>query len=252
MRIALIGATGRIGRVVLHQSLLRGHPVRALLRPGRDAATLPPAATAVPLDLFDAEALACALAGIDAVVSAYGAPPDAPPKRLADLAAVLVRAMAHAGVARLVTVGGAGVLETAPGVRLGDAPGFPEALQDKVRAHAEAIDILHGADPTLAWTCVAPAEHIAAVPPTGRWRQEVGRLVRRADGSSRIGYADFATALLDELVQCRHPRQVLGVGEADQDAADADAPRRARLLENTVPSAARPSPHARNSARQAP
>lgn len=212
MRIALIGATGRIGCAVLNEALALGHEVRPLLRPGRDSTELS-AAVPVHVDVFDAVALALALADCDALVSAYGAPPTEPPGRLAELTAVLLRGVERAGVDRLITVGGAGMLEVAPGAMLGDAPDFPPALLPKVKAHADAVAVLktHGA--SVAWTCVSPPAQISASPRTGHWRSDAGRLVRNAEGASRIGYADFAAALVDELVQLRYLHNVMAVGE---------------------------------------
>lgn len=213
VRIALIGGTGRIGRAVVDEALAQGHEVRALLRPGRDAADLPAPVTQLSVDVFDAPALASALTGCDALVSAYGVPASQPPGRLAELTTVLVRAAEQADVERLVTVGGAGMLETAPGQRLADAPDFPHALLPKVEAHADAVAVLHALGASLAWTCVAPPAQIGPSPRTGRWRSDAGRLVRDAEGASRIGYADFASALVDELVARRFPRGVMAVGE---------------------------------------
>lgn len=212
MRIALIGATGRIGRAVLDEALALGHEVRPLLRPGREW-TDSSAAAPVHVDVFDAAALALALAGCDAWVSAYGVPPTEPPGRLAELTAVLLRGAERAGVDRLITVGGAGMLEIAPGVLLGDAPDFPPALRPKVEAHADAVAVLKTLGAKVAWTCVSPPAQISASPRTGRWRSDAGRLVRDADGASCIGYADFAAALIDELVQRRYLRGVMAVGQ---------------------------------------
>lgn len=214
MRIAMIGATGRIGRAVLEEALTQGHAVRALLRSGRAATDLP--AAAMPpwfVDVFDAQALTDALVDCDALISAYGVPAGEPQARLAELTAVLVRSAERAGVGRLLTVGGAGMLEIEPGVRLGDAPDFPPALQPKVKAHADAVAVLRNIGFTLSWTCVAPPAQISPSPRTGRWRCDRGQLVRDAGGASRIGYADFAAALVDELEQRRYLRQVMAVGD---------------------------------------
>lgn len=211
--MGLTGATGRIGRAVLDEALAQGHEVCALLRPGRALADWPDVVVRRDVDVFDTAALTRALIGCDAVVSAYGVPADEPPGRLVAFTTVLVHATVAAGVARLVTVGGAGMLEIAPGVRLGDAPDFPPALQPKVRAHADAVAVLRSLGADLDWTCVAPAAQIGPTPRTGRWRTDSARLVRNPEGHSRIGYADFAAALVDELVQRRHLRGVMAVGD---------------------------------------
>lgn len=210
MKITLIGATGKVGRHIVREAQERGHEVTALVRgPSSGAATL--SATARIVDIFDAEEVADAVRGDDAIVSAYGAPADAL-HLLAAVAASVVKAARQAGLRRVVLVGGAGGLEVAPGVRLADTPDFPAALQLKVAAHTDAIAVLRAAD-DLDWTCVAPAVQIGPGERTGRYRSAVDALVVDAQGRSRISYADFACALLDELQACSHSRQVLGVGE---------------------------------------
>jgi uncharacterized protein len=198
MRLALIGSTGRIGRHLEAEASLRGHAVTRLRRG--------------ELDIFDRPALARALRGHEALVSAYGVPADEPLDLLPRLARVLVDAARLAGGVRIVTIGGAGMLEVAPGMRLGDSPEFPDALKPKVVAHAAAVDALRSAA-DQAWTCVVPAAQIGPGMRTGRYRLRVGELVRRADGRSTIAYPDFACAVLDELESGRHPQAVLGVGD---------------------------------------
>jgi putative NADH-flavin reductase len=202
MKIALIGSAGKVGGHLAQEALARGHEVLGLLRPGGSRPEAEVVTRAV--DVFDAHALAEAVRGQDAIVSAYGAPADAPHLLPAATAAIVVAARA-AGVHRLVTVGGAGGLEIRPGVRLADTEGFPPALLPKVKAHADAVAVL--AESGLHWTCVAPAAQIVSGVRSGHYKVAVGALA----GNS-ISYADFACALLDELEADRHARQVVGTG----------------------------------------
>jgi putative NADH-flavin reductase len=194
-QIALIGSTGRVGSRVLAEARSRGHAVRELLRS--------------EVDLFDPQVLAERLHGQDALVSAYGAPADAP-QMLPELTRSLVQAARSAGVQRLLTVGGAGGLAIAPGQRLAEMPGFPPALLSKVKAHEEAAAVLAASG--LNWTCVAPAERIGPGERTGRYRLAPQALVRDAQGRSGISYEDFACAVMDELEAGRHLRQLVGTG----------------------------------------
>lgn len=207
MKIALIGAAGKVGRHLAREALARGHAVLALARPG---GTRPDAALATrDVDVFDAAGLAAALRGQDVVVSAYGAPADAP-HRLAAATQAIVAAALAARVARVISVGGAGGLVVRAGTRLADTEGFPSALLPKVQAHADAVAALAASG--LHWTCVAPAAQIVCGERTGRYRLAVGALVSDVTGRSTITYPDFACALLDEVESDRHPRQVVGTG----------------------------------------
>jgi len=207
MRIALVGISGRIGRHLAREALARGHQVLGLVREGATAADLPAPTRGV--DLFDAAGLAKVVRGHDALVSAYGAPADAP-QLLAAATACIVEAARATGIERVLTVGGAGGLEVRPGVRLADTPEFPAALLPKVKAHGDAVSVLAGSG--LDWTCIAPAAQIGPGERTGRYRLAVGALVTDPSGRSSISYEDFACAVLDELEVARHPRQVLGTG----------------------------------------
>ena len=209
MKVALIGATGKVGRPIAQEAVARGHEVLALLRP-KSSLLEGRSISAREVDIFDAHALGEAVRGCDAIVSAYGAPAQSL-HLLAAAAESIVKAARQAGVRRIVLVGGAGGLEVAPGVRLADTPDFPATLQPKVVAHSDAISVLRAAD-DLDWTCVAPAAQIGLGDRIGRYRSASGRLVADAKGQSCISYADFACAVLDQLESDLNVRQVLGIG----------------------------------------
>ena len=72
MKIALIGASGRTGRIVVTDALARGHQVVAVTR--ADGASEPDDDKLINAraDARDVDALKRALVGADAVVSALG------------------------------------------------------------------------------------------------------------------------------------------------------------------------------------
>lgn len=72
MKVALIGATGFVGKAVLDELLARGHDVTALVR---DPAKLEarPQLQVVKADVRNADEMRAAVAGTDAVISAYNA-----------------------------------------------------------------------------------------------------------------------------------------------------------------------------------
>lgn len=67
--ILQVGATGQLGGLVLQELLARGKKVRALVRPGSDASTLPKAVEIVRGDLLDPESLRSAAANASAIVT---------------------------------------------------------------------------------------------------------------------------------------------------------------------------------------
>jgi putative NADH-flavin reductase len=125
MNIAIIGASGFIGAALLAEVLARGHRVTGLVRhPERLASH--PRLTAQQCDVVDRVRLPAQLRGHDAVlVSLRGeGANDAGEYYMKGFRSIL-QAAHHAGVKRLLVVGGGGSLEVAPGLQLLDAPDFP-------------------------------------------------------------------------------------------------------------------------------
>lgn len=121
MRVAVLGATGRTGRLLIRELLRRGHQVRALVR---DPGKLPEPAGTIDLvvgDSRDPAAVAELVDGADAVISALGGTPQVPRLHRAT-AVVLSEAMTGAGVKRFIGISGAGI----------DVPGDRKRPKDKL------------------------------------------------------------------------------------------------------------------------
>ncbi|WP_066942278.1 NAD(P)-dependent oxidoreductase [Microtetraspora fusca] len=210
-KIIIFGAGGRAGRAAVHEARRRGHDVTAVVRDPakhRDQADdgLWDGVTLVAGDVTDADGVARLAAGHDAVVNA--AADLATPSDVFFPAATraLLDGLARAGVARLLSVGLASVLETSSGVRLMDTPGYPQEYRDFCLGHGAGTDALRSADTPVDWLVISPSgdfDHGGGR--TGRYR------IAPADMDSRISYADFAIALLDEIDTPKHHRTHLGV-----------------------------------------
>ena len=201
MKIALYGATGMIGQSILKEALSRGHEVTAV---ARDTSKLTPAdhLHIVKGDVLDTAGVAATVQGHDAVVSAINAPPD-DPQVFVRAAHSLIDAATQAGVRRLISVGGAGSLEVAPGLKLFDTPEFPEAWRPTAKALGAALEAYRASD--LDWTFISPAGVIAPGDRTGKFRLGGDQLLTDANGESRISVDDYAIALVDEL---EHPKSI--------------------------------------------
>lgn len=212
MNIALIGATGFVGSAVLEELLSRGHHVRALQR---DTAKLAarPALEARAVDVLNSPSLAAALAGVDAVVSAFNAG-WANPNLHDDFlrgSDAIANAAREAGV-RLLVVGGAGSLFIAPGQQLVDAPAFPAEWKSGALAAREVLNRLRADKTTLDWTFVSPAIHLEPGARTGTFRLGSEAPVVDAKGESRISVADLAVAIVNELEAPQQRRQRFTAG----------------------------------------
>lgn len=202
MKIAIIGATGNVGTRLVDEALRRGHVVTALARHASKLAARPDLHTR-DVDVADAAALAAALAGHDAVISAV---------RFVDAdEASIAGPVKQAGVPRLLVVGGAGSLEVASGVQLIDTPEFPAAYKAEASAGRDFLNALRREN-ALDWTFLSPSALFMPGERTERFRLGGDALLVATDGKSSISMEDFAIAMLDEVERPAHSRQRFTVG----------------------------------------
>ena len=207
MKLALFGANGMIGSRILSEALRRGHQVTAVVRDPAKFAMRHKNLTVVKGDVLDADGVASAVKGHDAVLSAVGSSTEVITGAVRSLSDGLTRA----GVKRLVVVGGSGSLEVAPGIQLIDSPQFPKEWLAPARAHSAALATFRK-NTTLDWTNVSPPALIAPGERTGKFRLGTDQLVTDAKGESRISAEDYAIAFLDEVERPQHIRQRFTVG----------------------------------------
>ena len=194
MKVAVLGASGRAGSEIAKELSARGHQVLAIARKPEAIPQLP-GVIAKAGDAFS-PALADLIRGADAVISALHF--DVP-------AATLLSALKQAGVPRLLVTGGAANLEVAPGKRLIDDPSFPAEWKDIALGGIAFLDALR-TETEIDWTFFSPAALIFEGPRLGTYRGGTDQLLTGADGESKISFADYAIAMVDELEQHRHSR----------------------------------------------
>jgi putative NADH-flavin reductase len=206
MNIVLYGATGNSGQRLLKELTNRGHHVMAV---ARDTSKIPSTVKAVKDDLSRVEAIASIIAGTDIVVSAY-APPQDNTDALLGVTERQIAAVKKAGKARLIVVGGAGLLEVAPDVTLIASGYLPEAYLPIAKSHEKALGILKASD--INWTYFSPAGFFEAGERTGKFRLGTTNLIANEKGDSRISFEDYAVALVDEIETPAHERGQLSIG----------------------------------------
>ncbi|MEU0405168.1 NAD(P)H-binding protein [Streptomyces sp. NPDC006197] len=209
--IIVFGAGGRVGRAAVAEAVARGHRVTAVVRDPAAYGDLEGAGvTLVRGDATDSASVAALAAGHDAALNA-AVRLDVPSADFFTAAAkALVTGLTEAGVGRLLTLGIVTTLETAPGVRLMDAPDFPADWRTFAQGHVAEFELLTAeAGPGLDWLMVVPPMDLnAEADRTGAYRTAVGTVL---DGPGRIAHADLALALLDEIERPRHSRVQLAV-----------------------------------------
>jgi putative NADH-flavin reductase len=201
MKIALIGATGRVGSSILRELSARGHDITAIVRHPEQVPALNKV-TAKKGDVFDKAGLAGLLKGHDAVISAVHFTASDPQ--------LLIDAVRDAGVPRYLVVGGAGSLEVAPGVTLVSTPDFPAAYKAEATRGGDFLDLLRKVG-DIDWTFLSPSALFVEGPRTGKFRLGKDQLLTTAKGSS-ISFEDYAIAMVDELENPAHPRTRFTVG----------------------------------------
>jgi putative NADH-flavin reductase len=208
MNIALIGATGFVGAPVLAELLHRGHTVTVLARtPAKVLAQ--PGLTVVQADALDAGQVARAVAGHDAVVSAYN--PGWTEPHIHDLflqgTEAIVSGVKQSGVKRLLLVGGAGSLFVAPGLQLVDTPAFPAAYKQGALAAREALRRIQQ-ETDLEWTFLSPPIALTPGERTGHYRVGANQLLPgTGDAPAGISVQDLAVAIAHALEQRQHIRE---------------------------------------------
>ena len=216
MKIVLYGATGRAGSRILAELLGRGHEVVAVVR-HPEKLTPRTGLTAELGDLSTSDAIARAIDGAQAVVSAYGPPPDKPEdvvgvteREIVAMQQVSQQANSPEHAPRLIVVGGAGSLEVAPGMTLVSTPDFPAEWKPIALAHQRALVLLRAS--SIDWTYLSPSAILEPGRRTGTFRLGQDTLLTAADGKSWISMEDYAIALADELERPQHRRQRFTVG----------------------------------------
>src|SRR5689334_7482587 len=123
MKIGIIGASGKAGKLILNEAVKRGHDVTAIVR---DAAKVQNEHVAVlEKNIFDLKSED--IKNFDVVVNAFNA--RGQEHQHVEVGKVLIEALKSAPQTKLVVVGGAGSLfvDEAKTVRLLETPDFPAA-----------------------------------------------------------------------------------------------------------------------------
>lgn len=201
MKVALIGATGRGGSCILDELVARGHEVTAIAR-NIDSLRQRAGITARQGDIADPEGLTALLRGHGAAISAVQFLPN-------DMRG-LIDSVKAAGVPRFLVMGGAASLETADGARLIDSPHFPPEYAPEARAAIGFLKMLKE-ERDLDWTFLSPAALIEQGERTGAFRIGGDKLLTDGEGNSRISFADYAIAMVDEVERNEHARKRFSV-----------------------------------------
>lgn len=206
MKIAVVCANGKAGKLIVQEAVDRGLDVTAVVRGQNQTA----AAKAIQKDLFDLSA--GDLAGFDVVIDAFGAWTEETLPQHSTSLKHLCDILSGTDT-RLLVVGGAGSLYVNPEHTACVAEGadFPDAFKPLAAAMAKALAELR-ARTDVKWTYISPAGDFQADGArTGKYILGGEELTLNSKGESVISYADYAIAMVDEAVGGGHIRQRISV-----------------------------------------
>lgn len=201
MKIAVIGASGKAGNLILKEAAARGHEVTAIVR--NAAKVNEEGVNVIEKDLFNLTS--ADLKSFDAVVNAYAAPHGEEHLHV-EAGQVLIHALQDAPNTRLLVVGGAGSLfvDEAKTVRLVETPEFPDLYKPTALNQAKNLNDLEQST-GVQWTFISPAAFFDAEGKrTGAYQVGADNLLVNAKGDSYVSYADYAIAVIDEIEQPKH------------------------------------------------
>lgn len=195
MKIAVVCANGKAGKLIVKEAVSRGLDVTAVVREENQTE----AKNVLNKNLFDLTS--ADLNGFDVVIDAFGAWTE-------DVLSQHSTSLKHlcdilSGTeTRLLIVGGAGSLYVNPEhtICVSDGPDFPDIFKPLAMAMAKALGELRERS-DVRWTYISPAGDFQADGErTGKYILGGEELTLNSKGESVISYADYAIAMIDEAV----------------------------------------------------
>ncbi|MGK8520952.1 NAD(P)-dependent oxidoreductase [Nocardia asteroides] len=205
MRIAVFGATGTVGRLVVERALREGHEVTAFTRSAAGVRQRHDRLRVVEGDVLDPHSVRRAVEGQDAVLISLGNGRKGVVR--AGGTEAVIEAMRRTGVKRLIC-------QTTLGV--GDSRGnlnflwkyvmFGLLLRPAYADHVQQERYVRASD--LDWTIVRPSAFTDA-PATGSYRR--GFPADERGLTLKIARADIADFMIEQLTDTTYLRQAAGI-----------------------------------------
>jgi putative NADH-flavin reductase len=192
MKIAVFGASGKTGLLLVYQALEKGHSVTAFTR---RAASIPSEHRNLRIiegDILDYEKVKETLTGQDVVMSTLGVNERKYNTILSDGTRNIIRAMKECGVQRFICMSSAGVLGNDGGFIFGKimVPLLLKQIMADKKRQLEAIR-----ESGLEWVVIRPP-YLTDSPKTSKYRISEGKPLYRS--IPRNDVADFMLKLMTD------------------------------------------------------
>lgn len=206
MKIAVVCANGKAGKLIVKEAAERGLDVTAIVRGENQSG----ARQILQKDLFDLTA--SDLADFDVVIDAFGA---WAPEALSQHSTTLKHLcdILSGKETRLLVVGGAGSLYINANhtSQVMDGADFPDIFKPLATNMGKALEELRTRN-DVKWTYISPAGDFQADGArTGKYILGGEELLLNSKGESVISYADYAIAMVDEAINGNHLQQRISV-----------------------------------------
>jgi putative NADH-flavin reductase len=200
MKIVVLGATGRTGRLLVQLALDHGHAVTAVVR---SAGAVEPreCLNAASADPLQAESLAALFVSHDAVISCLGQKTAADAQLLRAATSATLNAMARTGVRRYLVVSQGLLFPSRNPIIL-----LLRLILARQVADSMAMEKLVSAS-DAEWIIVRPPRLLEGGAPRG-YRIEIGA---EPKGRWSMQRADLAAYLLDEVEKREYVRTIIGI-----------------------------------------
>lgn len=199
MKIGVIAANGKEGRLIVKEALDRGMDVTAIVR----SANKTEAKKVILKDIMDLTKND--LKNFDVVVDAFGVW-DPAKMNLHSVTLNHLADILSGSSTRLLVVGGAGSLYTdkTHTMKLSETPDFPKEYLPVANGMGKALEELRKRN-DVKWTYISPAaEFDAEGKRTGSYTLAGEEFTANEKGESYISYADYAIAMVDEAEKGNH------------------------------------------------
>ncbi|WDD89863.1 NAD(P)-dependent oxidoreductase [Fusobacterium nucleatum] len=206
MKITVLAANGKVGSLIVKEAVDRGNDVTAIAREENKTVTKKFLKKDI-LDLTEND-----LKNFDVVITAFGAWTEETLPLHKTTVEHLANILANKNT-RLLVVGGAGSLYTDESLKtqLFTTPNFPTDYYPIASNQAKGLDVLRNRK-DVKWTYISPAgDFDFEAERKGDYLLAGEVFTVNSKGESKISYADYAIAMVDEAEKGNHINQRISV-----------------------------------------
>lgn len=204
MKIAVLCANGKAGKLIVEEAINKGLEVSAFVRDSNKA-RFDSKVCVVQKDIFTLES--SDLQGFDVIIDAFGEWQNLSLHKahMEHLVQIL-----SGNSAKFLVVGSL-YMDKEHSVMFMDTPDFPQEYIPVAKATAEVLEVLRPNN-KINWVYVSPpAVFIPDAPKSGKYKIIGEEFEVNSKGESKISYADYAIAMIEIALDSTYSKQRVGV-----------------------------------------